>query len=120
MSVKTWELFKPNQIVYLEHQQTYLYSEVIQVISSRQLCWVRPLAIAILNHSISAECDFIDLRLTCDLLWPSGQFRPAIDTQVIPLLARLATAEVVLADPGQAKAYLHRFVTQIWSEQDKV
>lgn len=38
---------KVSQIVCLEHQNSYLYGEVIQLIPHRQLCWFRPLCLVI-------------------------------------------------------------------------
>jgi len=42
--------FAPYQIVCLEHQQSYLYGEVIQVIESKNLCWMRPLLLAVFRE----------------------------------------------------------------------
>ena len=32
----------PSQILYLEHGSARLYAEAIQIVETRQLCWVRP------------------------------------------------------------------------------
>jgi hypothetical protein len=68
--------FKPSQIVCLEHQNNYLYGEVIQIIESRQLCWMRPLMLAVFANDIptvnslqEAE-ELWDVRLTSDVAYP--------------------------------------------------
>lgn len=105
--------FKPHQIVCLEHNHTYLYGEVIQVISARQLCWVRPLFMTIQEADSSEVSAFkrIDLRYTSDLLWPARLFRPALDTEVLPLIAPF---EESLTEDQQAKEHLHVFIRQVW------
>ena len=40
---------KVNQIVCLEHQDSTLYGEVIQLIPRRSLCWFRPMCLVISN-----------------------------------------------------------------------
>lgn len=107
---------KPNQIVYLEHHQTHLYGRVIQTVPSRHLCWLRPVALVTLNPLLPSQLEYIDLRLASDLLWPSQQFQPAIDTEAMPLLARFATTEAAL-EAKSATACLRNFLTQLWSER---
>ncbi len=45
---------KINQIASLEHEETNLYGEVIQIVPRRKLCWFRPLCLVIPN-SIEAD-----------------------------------------------------------------
>jgi len=76
----------PRQIVCLEHRGTYLYAEVIQVVVSRQVCWVRcdgHLSDGFQPYDQMSQ--LYDLRGVADLLWPVKFFRPALE--VIPLLA---------------------------------
>jgi hypothetical protein len=87
--------FKPSQIVCLEHQNNYLYGEVIQIIESRQLCWMRPLMLAVFANDIptvnslqEAE-ELWDVRLTSDVAYPLPLFRPALDLEVLPLMMHL-------------------------------
>lgn len=43
--------FQPSQILYIEQDTTRLYAELVQVVTERALCWVRPLALlTILEH----------------------------------------------------------------------
>ncbi len=46
--------FQSSQIICLEFGSRYLYAEVIQVVTARQLCWTRPLMLVTLlpdgNH----------------------------------------------------------------------
>jgi hypothetical protein len=114
--------FKPQQIVCLEHENTRLYGEVIQVISKRKLCWVRPLMLAIalpnvdrFSNCLNAEQSF-NLAESSDLLWPISLFRPALDTEVIPLLIKLNSFECSInKDNSQhIRQKLNFFVKQVW------
>lgn len=118
--------FKPNQIVCLEHENTYLYSEVIEVVESRQTCWVRPLMLVVgspgselLSLVSPDQLSLYDLRLGADLLWPISLFRPAVDTEVIPLLLQLDDQAAQVAHNGshnsqEAHKKLSFFVHQVW------
>lgn len=103
--------FQPGQIVSLEHDNSNLYAEVIQVVVSRQLCWVRPLLLA----TYTQEPPLItDLRDASDLLWPTKLFRPALDTEVITLLSQILVKEPKPEPDAAAKQQLHQFIHQIW------
>ncbi len=65
--------FQPLQIVCLEHLATCLYAEVIQVVESRQVCWVRPL---LLVQYSTEEPLVIDLRSTIDFALVFSFFSP--------------------------------------------
>jgi hypothetical protein len=54
-----------------------------------------------------------DLRFEADLLWPITLFRPALDTEVIPLLAMLPSLPQSQRDPITAQR-LNQFVHQVW------
>jgi hypothetical protein len=108
--------FQPRQIVCLEHKDTRLYAEVIQVVDSRQVCWVRPLLLAEFPHQnySSFEPPLYDLRSSADLVWPLTLFRPALDTEVIPLLVQLLTLEPQPDCDPAAKQQLNQFIHQVW------
>lgn len=110
--------FQACQVVYLEYEATRLYTEVIQIIEDRQICWVRPLGLVVQSsHTTSldpSETTFYDLRQSADLLWPLALFRPAIDTEVIPLLAYLATREPAPETNRIAHQQLSQFIWQSW------
>ena len=114
--------FKEQQIVCLEHESTYLYGEVIQVIHQRKLCWVRPLILAIAasntNYSsgFSDLEEFFDVRDTSDLLWPIDLFRPALDTEIIPFLSNLESAILDNDSDNHRKnsQKLHWFIKKVW------
>ncbi|MEM8779819.1 MAG: hypothetical protein AAGF26_13290 [Cyanobacteria bacterium P01_G01_bin.49] len=114
--------FSPQQIVCLEHHHHHLYCEVIQLVESRNLCWVRPLFLAVLSKTVPAYHQLltpkllIDVRLTSDLLYPINLFRPALDTEVIPLLAQVESQDTSLEVIEIAKQQLHRFITQVWQD----
>jgi hypothetical protein len=111
--------FQPLQIVCLDHQHTCLYAEVIQVVESRQVCWVRPILLVEFPQGdrASAEPLSYDLRPTVDLLWSCALFRPALDTEILPFLTHLF-AEPVQHEPNSlARAQLNQFIEQLWQAQ---
>ncbi|MDB9313834.1 hypothetical protein PN462_12045 [Spirulina sp. CS-785/01] len=107
MSQKRAVPFQPQQIVCLEYKQTYLYAEVVQDIRERQMCWVRPLCLKTPDH-------LTDLREGADIVWYSDAFRPALDTEVLPLLTELPTKAEPVQTPGTV---LNQFMRQVWQQQ---
>ncbi|WP_414582105.1 hypothetical protein [Scytonema sp. PCC 10023] len=106
--------FQAGQIVSLEHGDMKLYAEVIQVVVSRQLCWVRPL---LLVNFTQEPPQLTDLRDTSDLLWSVNLFQPALDTEVISFLSQVLAKE---PKPGQicvAKQQFNHFIHEIWLAQ---
>ncbi len=103
--------FQPGQIVSLEHGDRNLYAEVIQVVVSRQLCWVRPL---LLVNFIQESSIITDLRDASDLLWPINLFRPALDTEVITLLSQVLAKEPKTEPDSTAKQQLNQFIHLLW------
>lgn len=105
-------LFQPGQIVSLEHDTKRLYAEVIQVVVSRQLCWVRPLLLVV--AFIEEPPLITDLRDASDLLWSINLFKPALDTEVITLLSQIFAKEPKHELDFDAKQQLNQFLHQIW------
>ncbi|MEJ1933344.1 hypothetical protein WDZ92_24360 [Nostoc sp. NIES-2111] len=103
--------FQPGQIVSLEHGNKNLYAEVIQVVVSRQLCWVRPLLLV--THTEETP-NITDLRDGSDLLWPIQLFRHALDTEVITLLSQILVKEPKSEPDLAAKQQLHQFIQKAW------
>ena len=103
--------FQPGQIVSLEHEDRNLYAEVIQVVVSRQLCWVRPLLLVTFTPELPL---IIDLRDASDLLWPISLFRPALDTEVITLLSQVLAKETKAEPDLFAQQQLNQFIHQLW------
>lgn len=117
--------FQPHQILCLEHEGTCLYGEVIQVAALRQLCWVRPLMLAIpipqgvlpsaTTFQITSELvTLYDLRQGADLLWPLTLFRAALDTEVISLLPQLEGSKTQLHNSSVAHQQLKDFAHKVW------
>ena len=109
--------FQPSQIVCLEHEGTCLYTEVIQIVESRQLCWVRPLMLATFPlpaDRVPLSPALYDLRQGADLVWPLSLFRTTLDTEVIPLLAQLQASKAQSDGCQQAHLQLSHFVRQVW------
>ncbi|TAE60932.1 MAG: hypothetical protein EAZ76_12280 [Nostocales cyanobacterium] len=103
--------FQLGQILSLDCGHRKLYSEVIQVVTSRDLCWVRPLLLADFTQEPAL---IVDLRDASDLLWPTSLFRPALDTEVIDLLSQLIPKEPKVIIDQVAQQKLHEFIGQAW------
>ena len=119
-------LFTPQQIVYLTDHCHRLYCEVIQVVESRQLCWVRPLCLVdmteekeIYSHLFAPKL-LIDVRSTSDLLYPINLFKPALDTEVLPLLSHLSSPDYPVNNNPLAREKLHKFVTKVFQEYSEL
>ena len=114
--------FKSGQIVCLESNQGLLYGEVIQNITQRQICWVRPIVINVTStdsNVIEAPREIIDLRSAADLLLPLSLFRASYDTEVMDLLMDLATKKQA-EDSQQVSRYLNRFIRQVWTDNPSI
>jgi hypothetical protein len=107
--------FQPLQIVCLEHLATRLYAEVIQVVESRQVCWVRPLLLV--ESATEIDPLVLDLRSTVDLLWSLAAFRPALDTEILPFLASIFASSPPALSSTHARQQLNCFVQQLWQAQ---
>ncbi|PSP18793.1 MAG: hypothetical protein BRC58_02690 [Cyanobacteria bacterium QS_8_64_29] len=113
--------FQPQQMVILAHAGYQLYSEVVQTVPSRPLCWVRPMALAVLPAhdelppaEVPSAATLYDLRQTTDLILPATLFRGALDTEVLPLMSRLAALESPSPGDGRARLQLRAFIEQVW------
>ncbi|WP_421655729.1 hypothetical protein [Leptothermofonsia sp. ETS-13] len=115
--------FQPCQIVCLEHETSRLYAEVIQIVESRQICWVRPLILAVdasLDSGQENATDLsycYDLRSGADLLYPLVLFRTVLDSEVIPLLAFLYNPERELRNhPSNQSGHqqFRQLIQKIW------
>lgn len=115
--------FQANQIICLEHQDTCLYGEVIQIIYQRQLCWFRPLLLTTNQHSSLDSLtndEIIDLRDSSDLLWPLSLFRHSLDTEVICLLSKFGDSDNLPKDSSVSRRHLNQFVQKVWqANKDK-
>lgn len=103
--------FQPGQIVSLEHGDRNLYAEVIQLVISRQLCWVRPL---LLVNCAQEPPEITDLRDASDLLWPINLFRPALDTEVVAFLGQILAKEPKNELDSSVNQQFHQFIQQVW------
>ncbi|MCU0549462.1 MAG: hypothetical protein MUC48_08955 [Leptolyngbya sp. Prado105] len=105
--------FRAAQIVFLAHERSRLYAEVVQFVESRQLCWVRPIALVTDPEQIwtdSTRWTIQDLRDGSDLMCPAVLFHEALDIEVLPLLDRLYQLEASKPQTSE----LHQFIQQIW------
>jgi hypothetical protein len=125
--------FQPHQLVCLPYQEHYLYAEVVQMITERGLCWVRPLALLSRlencdGQPVTLEVDskavgIQDLRAGPDLLCSSSLFRAALDTEIIPILTHLHALKAPELESSTdeeiavAQRCLQSFLAQIWTAQ---
>lgn len=85
------------------------------------MCWVRPLMLVLFLeeavNSLQASSEqpmLYDLRQGADLVWPIDMFRPALDTEVIPLLVRLENPDTSAVKGAVANKQLNFFVRHVW------
>ncbi|PSB26139.1 hypothetical protein [Stenomitos frigidus] len=137
-SVSTYEFiggktpgFQPCQIVCLQHETSYLYAEVVQVVESRHLCWVRPLILTLRSaetltwdSTLLERSDCYDLRQDSDLLLPLTLFRAALDTEVLPLMANLYADDSVRPEQESLRSRGHQlfrqFIQQVWQAHAEI
>ena len=94
-------MFNPNQVVCLEGTNKSLFCEVIDTITSRSLCWVRPVLL-VMNYDRArqlladrnvivdnSDAKVYDLRFTADLLWRISDFDDVLDMEYIEFFSQL-------------------------------
>lgn len=121
-------MFKPGQIVCLECEATYLYAEVIQILSERGLGWIRPLMLVQAPYPLSSTLVDApeDAESVClqgaqaapDLLWPLNQFRAALDTEVIPLVAALHHTPTSPAQKTRVNQTFRQWLDRLWAHHN--
>jgi hypothetical protein len=132
VSLKAEPPFQSGQIICLEHQDTCLYGEVIQIISQREQCWFRPRFLAIKpsdSELPDSTTQVIQLSNSSDLLLPLCLFRASWDTEVIPLLSQISDlgegsalheGDESSTNDSLSRQYLHQFIYRVWqANQDK-
>ncbi len=117
------EDLKCSQIVCLDYEDLCLFAEVIQVIESRKMCWVRPLLMQVKPANLDDDMttgEIWDLRESIDLVLPIILFRAALDTELLPLLSYLYQPEqvepIAPKEPGFARQQLNILVRQLWEK----
>ena len=121
----------PNQILYLEHGDTRLYAEAIQILSERGVCWARPVLLvqglpldaghrqdmiaAASDSSENSSLRLYDLQGGADLLWPIYLFEAALDIEYLSLLIPLKVHDKG-GDPNQNRRYLNAFLHGFWED----
>jgi hypothetical protein len=115
-------IFVPSQIVCLEGQYKSLFCEVIELISSRSLCWVRPIILVNLTDSHSDYFNYknsiCDLRFTSDLLWDTSDFRIVLDTEYLELFTSLDDFEFEENKLQLANRELRYFIQELCSQKN--
>ncbi|MBW4698866.1 MAG: hypothetical protein KME03_13385 [Aphanocapsa lilacina HA4352-LM1] len=88
--------------LHLDDAAQVLLAEVKDIVVNARgelTCWARPLVLR------SGEGQVQDVRQAPDLLWPATEFEAALDAEVAPLLAVLAT-EALFPDPLRTASLL--------------
>lgn len=136
--------WQPHQIVYLQVDRVRLFAEVIQVVADRQVLWLRPLALQVpdvesdslaveitvaMNVDANDACSdrgawqdsrsvIHDLRQGSDLLGPMAWVQPALDLEVLPVLAELGPESPKLEPPNRiAHQHLCQFIQRLYHQQ---
>jgi hypothetical protein len=105
-----------------EQSNARLYAEVIQIVETRQIGWLRPLVLEILSletaNGLAKTSNFYDLRQTADLLWPLSLFRPALDMEILPVLSALQSGKPLGSESSElaiaSRHQLQQFIQHIW------
>jgi hypothetical protein len=110
--------FQPGQILYLENGDTRLYGELIQVVATRGLYWVRPLFLVdMISDSLLAS----NLSHVSDLLWGSDFFEAALDTDVVKFFSQgtltQTKSELDLSQRQKFTEFIHSFWQDYQLEQ---
>lgn len=112
-------IFVPSQIVCLEGSNKSLFCEVIEIIASRSLCWVRPVLLVNLIENNSDYLNYkesiYDLRFTSDLLWDISDFRIVLDTEYIEFFTSLDDFEFEENKLQLANKKLRYFIQELCS-----
>ena len=109
--------FRENQIIYLEDANTRLYGEVIQLITTRQMCWLRPICLVISDcpeDPTSEDFRLVPLNSTSDIVWPTCLFHSALDTEVISFLVHLENTDKLKSTNLSSRQYLNQFLHGVW------
>jgi hypothetical protein len=124
--MKNCSPLRPSEFACLEHQDTLLYTEIIQVVEKRHRYWARPV---LLCERLTQEDRLTeslptvyDVRSCSDLLWPRSLFRSVLDTELIPLLAHLnpeleapfIPAKILSSHLTEARQKLQQFTQRLW------
>ncbi|NEP18730.1 MAG: hypothetical protein F6J97_17825 [Leptolyngbya sp. SIO4C1] len=126
---------QPSQILYLEHSDARLYTEVIQTVRHCRL-WARPLMLvqglppdpyqrqqaieAAAADVASCALTLYDLKAAPDLVWPVSAFHTAFDTDFFSLLFHLKLSDSV-GDAQTVRQHFDRFLQgccQIYDSAD--
>ncbi len=124
--MKNCSPLRPSEFACLEHHNTLLYTEIIQVVEKRHRYWARP----ILLYERSNQEDNLteshptvyDVRACSDLLWPQSLFRSVLDTELIPLLSCLdseleapfISAKTLSSHLAESRQKLQQFTQRLW------
>jgi hypothetical protein len=103
--------FQPGQILYLENGDTRLYAELIEIIATRELYWVRPL---FLVDQISGSLLTSNLDDVSDLLWRDEFFEAALDTEVITFFTQSSIAQTKSELDVTQRQKFTEFIQSFW------
>jgi inorganic triphosphatase YgiF len=117
---------RPSEFACLEHRDTLLYTEIIQVVEKRHRYWARPVLLCERStqedNLTESRPTVYDVRSCSDLLWPRSLFRSVLDTELIPLLACLdaeleapfISTKILSSRLAEARQKLQQFTQRLW------
>ena len=115
-------VFNPNQVVCLQGKNKSLFCEVIDTITARSLCWVRPVLL-VMNYDIDSVMQnnavVYDLRFTADLLWNISDFRDVLDVEYIEFFTQLDDFKFDEHELKLAHQKLSRFIKDLCQSKSK-
>lgn len=75
-------MLQPSQIVRASTLNYQFFGEVIDVVTEREVCWIRPLLLVQKGEKETK----IDVRQGSDIVFPLSCFEPALDGDLLPFL----------------------------------
>ena len=103
------------QVVYIQCGNARLYGELVQHITERHNCWLRPLSL-LFSQPLNGQPEFLDLRDGPDIICSDELIRPVMDLDWLVILEQL-TASKTGCDYPQANQYLRQFLAQLASQR---
>ena len=104
--------FAKYQVVFIRHESACLYGELIQTMTDRNTCWLRPLALCV---EVPEEKNFsvFDVRNGPDIICPSNLPQPTLDEDWLLVLEKMSSAKEP-CDFSQANQHLRLFLQALF------
>ncbi|MGF1522606.1 MAG: hypothetical protein ACFBSF_09855 [Leptolyngbyaceae cyanobacterium] len=102
----------PYQVVFIQHEESSLYGELIQVMTDRSTVWLRPLALCVETPDQKTYMVF-DVRNGPDIICPEYLYQPALDDGWLRLLEKMSNHQET-CDFTQANQHLRLFLKALF------